>query len=74
MEMKVEKNEKLQYLLNLNGLTAYKVAQKLGYKDPSRVYKWLYKKAEPNTQTMLMLMKILNCSAEEILNCFAHIK
>ena len=32
------KNEKLQYLLNLNDLTAYKVAQKLGYKDPSRVY------------------------------------
>lgn len=72
--MKMDKNEKLLYLLNLNDLTAYKVAQKLGYKDPSRVYKWLYKKAEPNAQTMLMLMKILNCSADEILDCFANIE
>ena len=33
----MEKNEKLQYLLNLNDLTAYKVAQKLGYFDVSNV-------------------------------------
>ena len=72
--MKMDKNEKLLYLLNLNGLTVYKIAKKLGYKDPSRVYKWLYKKAEPNAQTMLLLKKILNCSADEILDCFANIE
>jgi len=66
------KNEKLLYLLNLNGLTAYKVAKLLGYKDSSRVYKWLYNKASPNALTMLKLSEILNCSAEDILRCFAY--
>lgn len=66
------KNEKLLYFLNLNGLTAYKVAELLGYKDSSRVYKWLYNKAEPNALTMLKLTKILCCSAEDILCCFAY--
>ncbi len=69
---KSEKNEKLLYLLNLNGLTAYKVAQLLGYKDSSRVYKWLYNKAEPSASTMLKLTEILCCSAEDILRCFAN--
>lgn len=67
-----KKNEKLLYLLNLNGLTAYKVAELLGYKDSSRVYKWLYCKATPNASTMLKLMGILSCSAEDILRCFAY--
>jgi len=67
-----KKNEKLLYLLNLNGLTAYKVAELLGYKDSSRVYKWLYCKATPNASTMLKLMEILSCSAEDILRCFAY--
>ena len=67
-----KKNEKLLYLLNLNGLTAYKVAKLLGYKDSSRVYKWLYNKASPNALTMLKLSEILNCSAEDILRCFAY--
>ena len=66
------KNEKLLYLLNLNGLTAYKVAKLLGYKDSSRVYKWLYNKASPNALTMLKLSEILNCSVEDILRCFAY--
>lgn len=66
------KNEKLLYLLNLNGLTAYKVAKLLGYKDSSRVYKWLYNKASPNALTMLKLSETLNCSAEDILRCFAY--
>lgn len=66
------KNEKLLYLLNLNGLTAYKVAELLGYKDASRVYKWLYNKAQPNALTMLKLTEILSCSAEDILRCFAY--
>lgn len=59
------KNERLLYLFNLNGLTAYKVADLLDYKDSSRVYKWLYNKAEPNASTMLKLSEILNCSAED---------
>lgn len=67
-----KKNEKLLHLLNLNGLTAYKVAELLGYKDCSRVYKWLYCKATPNASTMLKLMGILSCSAEDILHCFAY--
>lgn len=68
------KNEKLLYLLNLNGLTAYKVAELLGYKDSSRVYKWLYNKAEPNASAMLKLSEILCCSADDILRCFAYKK
>ena len=66
------KNEKLLHLFNLNGLTAYKVATMLGYADSSRVYKWLYNKAEPNALTMLKLTEILCCSAEDILRCFAY--
>lgn len=69
-----KKNEKLLYLFNLNGLTAYKVATMLGYADPSRVYKWIYNKAEPNALTMLKLKEILCCSAEDILSCFAYEK
>ena len=69
---KAEKNKNLLYLFNLNGLTAYKVSKLLGYTNPSRVYKWLYNKAEPNASTMLKLTKIFNCSAEDILHCFAH--
>lgn len=65
-----KKNEKLLYLFNLNGLTAYRVATMLGYTDASRVYKWLYRKAQPNARTMLALSRILGCSAGEILRCF----
>ena len=65
-----KKNEKLLYLFNLSGLTAYRIAAMLGYTDASRVYKWLYGKAQPNAGTMLALSRILGCSAEEILRCF----
>ena len=68
---KTEKNENLLYLLNLNGLTVNKLSELLGYSDPSRVYKWLYNKAAPNASTMLKLTELLNCSAENILRCFA---
>lgn len=67
-----KKNEKFLHLLNLNGLTAYKLATMLGYKDSSRVYKWLYNKAKPDALTMLKLTEILCCSAEEVLCCFAY--
>ena len=68
---KTERNENLTYLLNLNGLTVGMVSELLGYTDSSRVYKWLYNKAAPNASTMLKLAEILNCSAEDMLRCFA---
>ncbi len=59
-------------LLHSRNITAYKLAELLEYKDKTAVYKWIYRKGEPNSATMLRLMDILEVSAAEILRMFAE--
>ena len=72
----VKKNERLVALLKSRGITAYKLAEVLGYKDKSKtvVYQWVYGRGEPNAQTMLKLMEILDVSALEILRVFGEVE
>ncbi|MBQ9728208.1 MAG: helix-turn-helix transcriptional regulator [Clostridia bacterium] len=66
--------KRLAELLSSRKITAYKLAQMLGYKDSSKttVYKWIYGEGEPNAATMLKLMEILDVSALDILRIFAE--
>lgn len=68
----IKRNSAFETLLKSRGITAYKLSQKLGYKDKYTVYKWIYGKGEPNAATMLRLMDILDVSAEEILRIFGE--
>ena len=60
-------------LLKSRNITAYKLALMLGY-DKTTVYKWIYGQGEPNAETMLKLIVILDVSALEILQIFAEKK
>jgi plasmid maintenance system antidote protein VapI len=66
----MKKRTKFQELLKVRGITAYKLSKILGYKDHA-VYQWIYGKGEPNATTMLKLTKLLDVSAQEILEMFA---
>ena len=71
---KGKRRTRLENLLKSRKITAYKLAQALGYKDETRttVYKWIYGISEPNAATMLKLTEILEVSAQEILEIFAE--
>ena len=71
---KGKRRTRLENLLKSRKITAYKLAQRLGYKDETRttVYKWIYGTSEPNAATMLKLTEILEVSAQEILEIFAE--
>lgn len=66
----IKRNAVLEALLKSRGMTAYKLSQALGLKDPYRAYKWVQGKSEPNAATMLRLTVVLGVSAEEILRVF----
>ncbi len=66
------KRKEFARVLRLRGITAYRLSQMLGYKDPYHVYKWIYGRGAPSAATMLRLMEILDVSAEEILRMFAE--
>lgn len=74
MKKTITKRTRFAALLKSRKVTAYKLAQMLGYKDTSKttVYKWVYGTGEPNAATMLKLMEILDVSALEILRAFAE--
>lgn len=59
-------------LLSARKITAYKLAAKLGYKDKTTVYRWIYGISEPNARTMLKLVEILDISALELLQIFGE--
>ena len=61
-------------LLRVRNISAYRLAQMLGYKDKTVVYKWIYGKGEPSAKTMLLLTSILDVSADTILRVFADIE
>ena len=71
--MKLGKRWAFIDLLHKENMTVSQLSQLLGYKDKSgsTVYKWIYRKSEPNAACMLRLCKIFNVSAEEILSIFA---
>ena len=68
------KRRRLVNLLKACKITAYKLANILGYKDSTRttVYKWIYGLSAPSAATMLKLTEILDVSAQEILEIFAQ--
>lgn len=71
MEKKIKRTRFFELLKSRN-ITGYTLSKRLGYKERTTVYKWLYGISEPNAATMLKLMQILDVSAEEILCCFAE--
>ena len=71
-EQKIIKRKTFADLLQSRSITAYKLGRMLGYKGGNTVYKWIYGKSEPNAATMLKLIKILEISAEEMLQMFAE--
>ena len=73
MKRKAQRRERLAQLLKARKITAYKLAEMLGYKDKTTAYRWIYGKGEPNAQTMLKLMEILDVSALDILRIFAGV-
>ena len=68
------KRKKLKALLDARGITAYKLAKILGYKDPFHVYRWIYGRGEPTAKTMLALTDVLDATAQEILEAFADVQ
>ena len=61
-------------LLKRRNISAYKLAQILGYKDKTVVYKWIYGRGEPNAKTMLLLISILDVPALDLLKMFAGVE
>lgn len=51
------------------GLTQIQLAQKLGFKQ-STISMWETCSSRPNIETIYKLAKLLNCTEQEILNCF----
>lgn len=64
--------KRLAEVLKSRGITAYKLAAMLGYKDKTSVYKWVYGVGQPNAATMLKLMLLLDITAREVLEIFAE--
>lgn len=62
--------KRFEEALKKNNLTAYKLGRILGVGKPT-VYYWLWGDSVPKVDTMLKLTKILNISAEEMLEMFA---
>lgn len=67
----IKRRTRLAELLSARKITAYALAGKLGYKDKTAVYKWIYGQGEPNAATMMQLMEILDVSALDVLRAFA---
>ena len=68
---RMRKRKKMDQLLEQKGMTAYALAKEVGYK-PQTVYNWLYGCGTPTPTVMLKMMKVLNISAQEVLEIFAE--
>lgn len=68
----IKRRTRFAEILNARKITAYALAGRLGYKDKTAVYKWIYGRGEPNAATMMRLMEILDVSALDILRAFAE--
>ena len=67
----MKKRKKLAQLLEQKGMSAYALAKAVGYK-PQTVYNWLYGHGTPTPTVMLKMIKVLDISAQKILEIFSE--
>ena len=67
----IKENKKFKSLLQSRNITAYQLSKRLGYKDGTTAYKWIYGKSEPSARIILKMSEILDVSAFELLMIFA---
>lgn len=68
---KMKQRKKLARVLEQKKMSAYALAQAIGYK-PQTVYNWVYGHGTPTPAIMLKIAKLLNVSGDEILEIFAE--
>jgi plasmid maintenance system antidote protein VapI len=67
----MKKRKKFDLLLREREITAPKLAKDLGVTGQA-VYGWVWGRGTPTPRNMIRLTKILNISAEEVLELFAE--